>query len=313
MNIATARLIAGAALLSLPGCTTAAAPVHPASDERPAIAFTFDDLPAHASLPQGETRIDIARRIIAALKADNVPSYGFINGVQTEREPASTPVLAEWVAAGLPLGNHTWTHANLKDLTPQLFEDEIAENEPLLARFDPKGDWHWFRYPFLSEGETPEKRAAIRSYLAQHGYHVAEVTMSFDDWAYNDVYARCVAKGDSKAIAAMEKDWLDHARDSALAARTMSKAVHGRDIPYVLLMHLGAFDARLLPRLIALYKELGFRFVTLPEAESDPAYATNLDPSLPAGPQGLDGAMRAKGLTVPAGHTPEVDLATICS
>jgi len=313
MNLSRVRLIGSAALLFLAGCTARTTPVQSPSETRPAIAFTFDDLPAHATLPQGETRVDIARRIIAALKADDVPAYGFVNGIQTEREPASTLVLPEWVAAGLPLGNHTWSHANLKDLTVEQFEDEIARNEPLLARFDPNGDWHWFRYPFLWEGWSHNKRGGIRTYLAQHGYHIAEVTMSFDDWAYNDVYARCVAKGDSKAIATMEKDWLDHARDSALAARTMSKAVHGRDIPYVLLMHLGAFDARLLPRLIALYKHMGFRFVTLPEAESDPAYATNLDPSLPAGPQGLDGAMRAKGLTVPAGHTAEVDLATICT
>jgi peptidoglycan-N-acetylglucosamine deacetylase len=35
-------------------------------------------------------------------------------------------------------------------------------NEPLLKSLMGKGDWHWFRYPFLHEGETVEKRRAER-------------------------------------------------------------------------------------------------------------------------------------------------------
>ena len=31
------------------------------------------------------------------------------------------------------------------------------------------------------------------------GYRIAAVTMDFSDWAYNDPYARCAAKGDAKA------------------------------------------------------------------------------------------------------------------
>ena len=42
----------------------------------------------------------------------------------------------------------------------------------------------------------------------------------------------------------------------------MAQALYGRDIPYVLLLHIGAFDARLL----ASYQSRGFRFVTLVEA-----------------------------------------------
>jgi peptidoglycan-N-acetylglucosamine deacetylase len=37
-----------------------------------------------------------------------------------------------------------------------------------------------------------------------------------------------------------------------------------------------------LPRLIALYKSRGFEFITLEEAEKDPVYASDIDPSLPA-------------------------------
>jgi hypothetical protein len=67
----------------------------------------------------------------------------------------------------------------------------------------------------------------------------------------------------------------------------------------VLLMHLGAFDARLMPRLLQLYRDKGFRFVSLAEAERDPIYRAELNPALAPGPQGLDQAAAGKGVSPP--------------
>ena len=160
-----------------------AAPAGPA----PRIAFTFDDLTAHASLPQGDTRVGVGERIIAALKAGGAPAIGFVNGVQLEREPASAPVLDKWRAAGLTLGNHGWSHANLDQLSDAQFLSELEKNEPVLKARMGAADWRWFRYPFLAEAAAdPPRRARIRRLLAERGYKVATVTMDFSDWAYND-------------------------------------------------------------------------------------------------------------------------------
>jgi peptidoglycan/xylan/chitin deacetylase (PgdA/CDA1 family) len=302
------RLLSGlASLIGASVLFSGAASAQPA----PQIAITFDDLPAHSALPAGETRLGIAQKIISALQAAGVPSvYGFINGVQTEREPASTAVLPAWRAAGFPLGNHTWSHLNLNARSAADFDAEIAENEPLLKAQmgEGGGDWRWLRYPFLAEGETPQKKAEVRKYLAEHGYKVAAVTMSFGDYAFNDAYGRCAAKGDARAIAGLEAAWLDAAEQSVGYYRGLSQRLYGRDIPYVLLMHLGAFDARMLPKLLELYKAHGFRFVTLPEAERDPFYAADVDPSLAPGPANLEAALSARGERPPA---PGWDLAKI--
>jgi peptidoglycan/xylan/chitin deacetylase (PgdA/CDA1 family) len=50
------------------------------------IAFTFDDLPAHGPLPPGETRIQVADKVIKALKKAHMPpTYGFVNGIAGSR------------------------------------------------------------------------------------------------------------------------------------------------------------------------------------------------------------------------------------
>jgi peptidoglycan/xylan/chitin deacetylase (PgdA/CDA1 family) len=274
--------------------------------QSPQLAFTWDDLPAHSALPANTTRVEIGRKITAAMKAAKLPpAYGFVNGVQLEWEPLSEPMLREWRAAGFPLGNHAFTHMNLNERSLEDWEADVLKNEPVLEKYASGSDWHWLRYPYLAMGETPEKRLAARRFLLAHGYRIADVTMSFGDYMYNEPYARCVAKKDDAAIRQLEESYLKIADESIDYARAVSKATWGREIPYVLLMHVGAMDAEVLPRLIDLYRKRGFIFVTLEEAEKDPAYASDLDLSL-AEPA------RTYSTPVPPPPHPDLDLNAIC-
>ena len=296
----------------LPAAVLAAcAVVAPAQTRQ--IAITFDDLPVHGPLPPGETRLDVAHQVIAALqKAQVPPTYGFVNAIHLEQQPETIEVLKAWRAAGFPLGNHTWSHPNLNEIPLAEFEQNVAKDEPTLASLMAGGDWHWFRFPFLAEGNTPEKRVGIREYLAQHGYRVAGVTISFADYDWNEPYARCSEKGDRKSIAWLERSYLAAADHSIHFDRTLSKELYGRDIPYVLLMHIGAFDGHMLPRLLALYQHRGFSFIPLAQAEADPFYRIDMDLSLPPGPDMLEGVADAKHVPLPQAESFEAQLKAIC-
>ena len=76
--------------------------------------------------------------------------------------------------------------------------------------------------------------------------------------------------------------------------RQVSHAAYGRDIPYVLLLHLSPFEARMLPRLLELYRREGFRFVSLPEAEADPVYMQQVQPQLPTASKDMEGKAASK-------------------
>jgi hypothetical protein len=89
----------------------------------------------------------------------------------------------------------------------------------------------------------------------------------------------------------------------------MSRALYGRDISYVLLMHVGGLDARMLPRLLKLYRDKGFSFIRLEDAEKDSFYKNDLDLTLSPVPDTLEEAMRERGLPVPARPKPNMDLA----
>jgi len=277
------------------------------------MALTFDDLPAHSALPPGVSRIDVAGRLLAAFHdAGTGPVYGFVNGVGEEREPDSVGVLSLWRAAGHPLANHAWSHMDLNTHSLADWEADLVRNEPLLQRHMAGQDWRWLRYPFLSEGGTPEKHVAARKMLKARGYRIASVTMSFGDYAWNEPYARCMAKGDAAAVATLEVSYLKAAKDSLDYSRSLSATLYGRDIPYVLLMHAGAFDARMAPRLLQLYRDNGVRFVSLEEAERDKFYAADFKTEATSVPTSLEEAMKAKGLPVPRLDLPFADLDKMC-
>jgi peptidoglycan/xylan/chitin deacetylase (PgdA/CDA1 family) len=284
-----------------------------AAETGPQLAITFDDLPVHGPLPAGETRLSIANKILAALREASLPPvYGFVNGQRAEQEAGSEAFFQAWRAAGQPLGNHTWSHMRLNDHSLDEYQVEVARDEVPLRKWMHGQDWHWFRYPYLSEGDTTEKKAGARAILAKQGYKVAAVTMNFDDYLWNEPYARCEAKQDAKSIAALEESYL-RAADAAISySRALSNQAYGRDIPYVLLMHVGAFDARMLPRLLALYRAAGFRFVTLQQAEQDAAYRIDTNLRLPPGPDTLEREMAARNLPRAPGISYAAQLDAMC-
>ena len=198
-----------------------------------------------------------------------------------------------------PLANHTFSHMGLNSNSLNAFEQDLLADEPTLQKFMGDKDWHWLRYPFLQEGDTLEKHRGIAAFLNQHGYKVAEVTLSFGDYAYNEPYARCIAKNDQEGIEQLKQSYMSGAADSLAQGEKMSNLVYGRDIKHVMLLHIGAFETVMLPHLLDLLKQRGFKLITLQEAESDPAYAS--DPDLPSNWGGtfLQQMMLAKHIPLP--------------
>jgi peptidoglycan-N-acetylglucosamine deacetylase len=173
------------------------------------VAITFDDLPLNGDLPPGVTRMQIARDVVALLNSRHLPSaYGFINAKKLEGNPDAAEALKIWAAAE-SVGNHTYGHLNLNGNPAEAFEREIDQNEPTLELLAGKdSNWHWFRYPFLHEGDEIEKRRAVRAYLQAHGYRVAQVTLDWEDYLWNSAYARCAAKNDAQSIAWLKSSYL---------------------------------------------------------------------------------------------------------
>jgi len=292
-------------LLALTGCATKAPLLE--------VAITVDDLPRHGEDVPGMSRLEIHQRMLSAFAKHRVPPvYGFMNAGAVEKDPESRAALAAWVAAGHPLANHTYSHAALSEVGIDAYLADIDRGEGLLrelmaGRGEP---WQIFRYPYLVEGQSATEKARIRQHLLARGYRIAPVTVDFYDWAYNDPYARCRAKGDEKAIGALTQSYLKSAETLLRWNDAAARELYGRRIKQILLLHAGAFDAIMIDQLLTAYEGAGVRFIPLGEALTDEAYAENL-PGM--GGTFFTQVIKARGETSPVHpHHPDDLLDVMC-
>lgn len=248
------------------------------------VAVTFDDLPGpSAALVSNDVPAlrETTRKLLAAIRKSRAPVTGFVNegklfleGETPADAAARTEVLRQWVAAGHDLGNHTYSHRDLNTQPLEEFQQDVLRGEPvtrgLLAH---RGrTLRYFRHPFLHVGLDLDKRRAFEAFLAGRGYTVAPVTIDNDDYVYASVYADALRRGDQALASRLAADYLGYMESVFAFVEGVSRNLLGREIPQVLLLHANSLNADWFPRLAAMIKARGYRFITLDAALRDEAY-----------------------------------------
>ncbi len=278
-----------AASQTTPAKPTTPAKLHPLTKFRPLkrhpiVALSFDDLPAAGDLRPWLTRVGILTQLTKELHAAHIKGvYGNVNAVDIPGDKDCQQALRDWRAAGMNIGNHTFSHPALDNVTAASYEANIARNEPYLRQFAGKSNWHWFRYPYLEEGNTVAKHEAVRKWLHAHHYRIEEVTLNFNDDDWSDAYFRCKDRNDTAAIAWLEASYMQNAAEYIPLEREEQQVAFGHEIPNVLLLHATEFTTLMLPRLIHMLQQQGFRFSTVPKVERNRAYHQDPAVGLPGG------------------------------
>jgi peptidoglycan/xylan/chitin deacetylase (PgdA/CDA1 family) len=194
--------------------------------------------------------------VIKALRQNGVTNaYGLTNGTFMQEDPRELEILKLWLNAGYPLGNHTYHHPDLTKTSARTFIADIARQDRLLRTlmsYSPLiAKRVRFRYPYLNEGNTLNKRDAVRAaYLFKNGYRIAEVATDYFDWAWTDAYTRCTFQNARKSVRWLRDHMIESADGHLRDSQALSQRLFGRDIPYILPIHVGIFDAIMLDALL---------------------------------------------------------------
>jgi hypothetical protein len=114
----------------------------------------------------------------------------------------------------------------------------------------------------------------ILNWLAQHHYRMAPVTLNATDWQFAEPYDDAIDHGDTARAAQLRREYLAYTQEMIAWYREASKAVFGRDIAYVMLLHATRLNADSIDDLAALFKTARLKPVSLDRAMRDPAYRT---------------------------------------
>lgn len=248
------------------------------------VAFTFDDGPRLEATPLMSPQ-QRNQALLDALAAHHVQAALFVTCGFGADKPEGYALARAWGQAGHALGNHTMTHPDLNDakLSVAQYRQEVQDCDRITSTLP--GYQKWFRYTYLREGNTPEKRDGMRAFLKQSGYRNGYVSLDTSDWRLDEKLTE-VLRADPKAdIAPIRQAYLSHLRQRATAYRDLSRKLEGRDIPQVMLMHHNLINALWLKDAIALFVDMGWTIIPPAQAYADPVY--QLQPDRPAPGQSL--------------------------
>jgi len=243
------------------------------------VSITIDDLPAAAS--NFISAADITRmtsKLLTTLRDQKVPAVGFVNekkvyklGEVDERIKA----LEMWLDYGFELGNHTYSHASLNRVGLKAWEDEVVQGEPiiqlLLAQHNMK--LRYFRHPYLDTGRDLLTRREAEAFLVERGYRIAPVTLDAWDWMYAPVYDDAKKRQDAALEQELVKSYLSYSDAVFAYSEQLSVKTIGYEPKQILLLHGNQLEADHVGELLDVMRRRGYRFITLEDALSDPAYS----------------------------------------
>jgi peptidoglycan/xylan/chitin deacetylase (PgdA/CDA1 family) len=254
------------------------APSHSSNAPRPQLAITMDD--PRLKLDTNLRWPDANSRILKALDSRNVKAALFVCGMRVD-EPEGSKLLSGWDQAGHMICNHSYSHLNYCGPTSYAdFAVDFLKNEKVIAPYRNKA--LLFRYPFLKEGDTVDKRDRFRALLKESGYRVGHVTIDASDWYVNERMADRLVKQPTAGIQPYRDYLISHLLDRASFYRQLAIDVVGRDIRHTLLIHYNALNALVLPDVMAAFETAGWQWIDASLAFQDEAFRRQ-PKTLPAG------------------------------
>jgi peptidoglycan-N-acetylglucosamine deacetylase len=243
------------------------------------IAITIDDLPAaSASSMTGAQINEMTAKLLGTLQKEKVPAVGFVNerglyklGEVDDRMKA----LNQWLDDGFELGNHTFGHTSLNQVTLQAWEDEVIRGETvtriLLAQHHMK--MRYLRHPYLHTGRDIQTRREVEAFLASRGYRIAPVTLDAGDWMYAGVYEDARKRRDTALQQQLVSSYFTRLGDVFDYYESLSKDLLGYEPRQVLLLHANWLEADHVVGLLDALRKRGYQFISLQDALDDAVYS----------------------------------------
>ncbi|HMU05555.1 MAG TPA: polysaccharide deacetylase family protein, partial [Saprospiraceae bacterium] len=191
-------------------------------------------------------------------------------------------VLTSWNNSGHFIANHTFSHPNFnsKNTSLESFELELNKNDSIIKGYS--NYYPYFRFPYLKEGNTPEKIEGFRSFMKEKGYKNGHVTIDASDWYIDSRLTLKLKENGQIDISGYRDYYIKHLLNRALYYDSLSYQLTNRRINHVVLLHHNLAAALFLDDLILNFQENGWEVMDADKAYEDAIY-DEVPKNIPAG------------------------------
>ena len=250
------------------------------------IALTYDDAPRSDGMVfTGEERATELIRALAEVEAGPVAFFVTTRGVTEQNEGRER--IERYAAAGHLIANHTHTHPWAHQTPVAEYLADIDQAESLLDGMENRRNW--FRFPFLDEGRSAEKIAAIAAGLEERELVNGYVTVDNYDWYLDSKLQEALKSGQQVDYAKLGKLYVNMLLYAAEYYDSIAMQMLDESPVHVLLLHENDMAALYADDLVRALRATGWTIVS-----PDVAYETPLPtPETPFTGQGRVFALAA--------------------
>ncbi len=212
------------------------------------------------------------RALLDSLKSHSVKAAIFVSGKFVDNEKG-TKLLSDWDRERHLIGNHSYSHLYYHNVTFERFSEDVLRGEAIINRH--RNFKKLFRFPYLKEGDTAQKRDRMRNFLVANGYRNGYVTIDASDW-YVDTRLRERLKREPDADLKPYRDfYLEHIWERSLYYDDLARKVLGRSVRHTLLLHHNVLNGLFLSDVMEMYKKKGWQLIDAAEAFEDSVFKSS--------------------------------------
>jgi len=196
------------------------------------LAITFDDSPRAAKgLLSGPER---ANKLVAALAKHQVKQVAFFS-VSKHLNTEGITRLNTYSDAGHLIANHSHDHPDFNTSSLTQYINNFLQADKQLKQFSTFTKM--YRFPYLREGNTQEKRDGMRATLDKFGYKNAYITLNTYDWYIENLFQAALAKGEEVDLERMKRFYVEVMIESIEYYDTLAIQHLSRSPKHILLLH----------------------------------------------------------------------------
>ena len=232
-------------------------------------SITMDDFHWRNAVKQ--TAQERNQSILDTLNKHSVKAAAFVVGRNIEDQEGKD-LVAAWDKAGHLIGNHTYSHRdfNARESNVKTYSEDILRAEALLKDF-PRFR-KYLRFPMLKEGDTPEKRDGMRTFMSENGYRNGHVTVDNSDWAIDQRLTARLKKDPNANLKPYRDFYLEHMWARAEYYDSLAYRVKGRYVKHTILTHFNLLNGLFLDDVIKMLKGKGWQPINAEESFSDSVF-----------------------------------------
>ena len=238
----------------------------------PQIAITLDDFNLFdAPILSAERR---NRAMLEAFRARDLKAAMFVTGKHVDSETKRDHLKA-WNDAGHIIANHTYSHFHYPQTSFEAFSCALLRGEAVIGNF--RNFQKLFRFPYLKEGDTTQKRDQMQQFLKTNDYRNGHVTIDASDWYVDTRLRERLKKEPNADLASYKAFYLEHLWERAKYYDELSHKVLGRSVKHTLLLHHNLINGLFLADILRMFTDKGWKLIDASEAFTDSVYSAEPD------------------------------------